>query len=659
MTLKLDCGIIRIIKLGTLGEVYYISKIWEDIKMKRILVSILLILTLVASSFSAVSAAGDRDINWIKSEFSDPAHTVKFNITLEAKGSTGSYASTISSLANNTVSAKATVDMTGIKGKLATASTLATDAAWTEFAGKKITGTFSLKVDLGDKLSVTAPLAAPTVEYLDADGNISADGGLFTIGTPSIADNEITVVLTLKPDLTVGEFYTTCPSKIAITQTGITYTSGTTTVDASIASAETKVVEADNTTEFATVMFDAETVNSVTIKQYIGGGGGSTTVKPSEPETVVNPDGSITTSQTDKNGTTTSTTTNTDGSSTVVEKKKDGSVTVTEKDAAGKVTETSNTVVEKDGSSTTVVENANGSTSTTKTDSTGSSETKVEVSKEAAESSKVELPMPSVQVSPEAEKAPVVDVKLPETVTAEAPVKVVIPVEEPTTGTVAVLVKEDGTTEVVRTSVVTEDGVSLSLNGSATIQIVDNSKGFVDIDGHWGIDSINYTTAREIFNGTSETTFEPETGMTRGMFVQVIHNIEDNPAHTFDGSFHDVEDHHWYEEAVHWAAEEEIVKGYASGHFGPEDVITREQLAAMLWRYANHLGFDTSVGEDTNILSYKDADKISEYAIPAVQWACGAGLMKGTSVDMLTPAGTATRAQVATMLHRFCTLVFN
>lgn len=633
--------------------------------MKRILISILLVLTLVASSLCTVSAAGDRDINWIKGAFSDLNHKVKFNITLEAKSESGSYAGTISSLANSPVSVKATVDMTSIKSKLEVANTLATEGAWTEFAGKKINGSFVLKVNLGDKLSVTEPLVDATVEYLNAAGNISPDGGLFTLGTPAVAGNVVTVTLTLKPDLTVGAFYASCPAKIAITQTGINYTSGATTITGSVETPVTKVVNA-NSTDFAAVGFDDAVVSTATINQYTGpggstgggGGGGTTTPKPPVSEPVVNPDGSTTTTVTDKNGTTTSTTTATDGSTTVVETKKDGSVNITEKDASGKVTETSKTTIEKDGSSTTVVENANGSTSTTKTDSTGSSETKVEVSKEAAEDSKVELPMPDVKVTPEAEKATVVDVKLPETVTEEAPVKVVIPVEEPTTGTVAVLVKEDGTTEVVRTSVVTEDGVSLSLDGSATIQIVDNSKGFVDIDGHWGTDSINYTTAREIFNGTSATTFEPETGMTRGMFVQVIHNVENNPSHTFDGRFHDVEDHHWYEEAVHWAAEEGVVTGYTSGQFGPNDVITREQLATMLWRYANYLGFDTNL-ENADLSAYKDAKDISEYAVTAVEWACSTGLMKGTGVDMLTPAGTATRAQVATMLHRFCVLLFN
>ena len=103
-----------------------------------------------------------------------------------------------------------------------------------------------------------------------------------------------------------------------------------------------------------------------------------------------------------------------------------------------------------------------------------------------------------------------------------------------------------------------------------------------------------------------------------------------------------------------WAAENGIVGGYGGGLFGPEDNITREQLAAILYRYAQVKGYDVSVGEDTNILGYTDALKISEYAIPAMKWACGAGVIMGVTESALLPQGSATRAQVATMLMRFC-----
>ena len=108
-------------------------------------------------------------------------------------------------------------------------------------------------------------------------------------------------------------------------------------------------------------------------------------------------------------------------------------------------------------------------------------------------------------------------------------------------------------------------------------------------------------------------------------------------------------------EAVRWATSEGVVTGYGNGLFGTNDPITREQLDTMLWRYAQTEGYDVSVGEDTNILSYADAFTVSEYAVSALQWACGAGIISGTGDgSTLTPQGEATRAQAATVLMRFC-----
>lgn len=102
-----------------------------------------------------------------------------------------------------------------------------------------------------------------------------------------------------------------------------------------------------------------------------------------------------------------------------------------------------------------------------------------------------------------------------------------------------------------------------------------------------------------------------------------------------------------------WGAENSIILGYDNGNYGPADPITREQLAAILWRYAKYKGYDVSVGEDSNILSYPDYPQISPYAIPALQWACGAGIMEGKGGGCLDPGGHATRAEAVTMLERF------
>ena len=117
-------------------------------------------------------------------------------------------------------------------------------------------------------------------------------------------------------------------------------------------------------------------------------------------------------------------------------------------------------------------------------------------------------------------------------------------------------------------------------------------------------------------------------------------------------NFTDVAEDTWCSEAIRWAAAEGIVNGYGVA-FGPNDRITRQQFAAILWRYANYKDFDVSVGEDTNILSYYDAFDVAEYAIPAMQWACGEGLIQGNN-GYLMPRGNATRVHAAAILQRFC-----
>ena len=116
--------------------------------------------------------------------------------------------------------------------------------------------------------------------------------------------------------------------------------------------------------------------------------------------------------------------------------------------------------------------------------------------------------------------------------------------------------------------------------------------------------------------------------------------------------FDDVDNDTWYTEAVRWAASKKIVEGYGDGNFGVNDAITREQLVTILYRYAQYKGYDVSVGENTNILSYDDSFSISEYAYPALQWACGAGIISGDDGSLL-PQNNATRSQVAVILQRF------
>lgn len=177
---------------------------------------------------------------------------------------------------------------------------------------------------------------------------------------------------------------------------------------------------------------------------------------------------------------------------------------------------------------------------------------------------------------------------------------------------------------------------------------------FNDVSANdWFASAVDYVTGKGMMNGTANNTFSPKANTTRGMVVTVLYRLENQPS-TSAASFTDVASGAYYANAVAWANANGIVSGYGSGKFGPNDKVTREQLAAILYRYAQYKKYDVSVGEDTNILSYDDAQSISTYAIPAIQWACGAGVVTGKSGSKLDPKGNATRAEVAAMLMRFC-----
>ena len=117
-------------------------------------------------------------------------------------------------------------------------------------------------------------------------------------------------------------------------------------------------------------------------------------------------------------------------------------------------------------------------------------------------------------------------------------------------------------------------------------------------------------------------------------------------------NFSDVEPDRWYTEAIRWANSAGVVLGYGNGKFGTNDPITREQMAAMLYRYAQNKGYDVSMGDNINLHAYTDSDQLSHWAVPAMQWACGAGIIAGTSKTTLSPQGSATRAQAAVMFMR-------
>ncbi|MDY3711551.1 MAG: S-layer homology domain-containing protein [Agathobaculum sp.] len=349
-----------------------------------------------------------------------------------------------------------------------------------------------------------------------------------------------------------------------------------------------------------------------------GTGGGTTTTTDTTQQ---NADGSTTTIKTDAaTGTVTETTKYADGSTVTMETKKDGSTTETRETAMGVA---GTTVTDKNGAVTEV--SAKVSTAAVQAaEQTGRPVTlpvQAEAARQGGQAAAVKVDAPTGNVAVE------------------------IPTKNLTVGTVAVLVSADGTETLVKKSAVSENGVVLTLNGAATVKLVDNSRQFDDVPAaSWANNAVTFVAAREIFSGTSETSFAPEQPMTRGMLAKVLHNLENNPTAGVAGGFADVAAGAWYADAVDWAVGRNIVSGYGDGSFGAEDSITREQLAVMLWRYAG------SPASAHTLDGFRDTNQISEYAQQALAWANENGIMSGKGEGILDPQGTATRAQVAQML---------
>ena len=170
----------------------------------------------------------------------------------------------------------------------------------------------------------------------------------------------------------------------------------------------------------------------------------------------------------------------------------------------------------------------------------------------------------------------------------------------------------------------------------------------------WFYEGVKFANQHALFNGTAPDAFSPEAAMTRGMLVTVLWRLDGKTRAAKSGSFVDVPAKEYYAEAVAWAAENGIVNGTDATHFAPNDEVTREQIAAILYRYADKKGIDTSKRADLSV--YPDANRVSSYAKEALAWANAAELIRGTSEngrDYLAPQASATRAQVATILARY------
>ena len=337
-----------------------------------------------------------------------------------------------------------------------------------------------------------------------------------------------------------------------------------------------------------------------------GGGGGSSSTTPTKPETATKPD-----------GTKVETVTKPDGTTVKTETKKDGSVSKTE--------------TKKDGSSVTENKAADGSTGTVKTDRNGQTTAETTLSGKAVEDAKksgeaVKAPV-EVEATRNSNTAPTVKVELPK---GAGETKVEIPVSNVKSGTVAVLVHADGTEEIVKNSIPTETGIRLTVDGSATVKIIDNSKGFIDTRNHWAEDEIDFVSARGLVNGMSATIYAPNNSTTRAQLWTILARQAD--ANLNGGST-------WYEKAQNWAK----TKGVSDGA-NPNDTITRAQMVTMLWRAKGQPAAGSTA-------SFTDVPADAYYA-SAVSWAVEHGITTGVGNGKFNPNGTCTRAQIAAFLMR-------
>lgn len=368
-----------------------------------------------------------------------------------------------------------------------------------------------------------------------------------------------------------------------------------------------------------------------------------------EGVTEENPDGSFTTISFGEDDSSYKLTEYPDGSMKMVHTKPDGTVTTTELTADGTRTET---IENKDGSRQITARDKTGISHTTISDKYGY--TTVQISLPASiinsavkSGAVISLPIPEIPCTDDRSDAPVITF----TLSTKTPVRVSIPVNSPTAGTVAITVAKNGQESIVKTCTTGYDSVEVTLNGSTAIKVADLSKRFADVDRrHWYKDAVDFATSRGLFNGVTPFEFDANGHMSRAMLVQVLHNLEGNPHHGYDGYYgyakhlSDVEGK-WYEASAVWAIANGHIGGYEDGTFRGELDITREQLAVILYRYAGYPSANHYV--NTSLTDYLDYQNISPYAYEAMYWALCSGVLYTAGGDKLSPQQPVTRAEVA------------
>ncbi len=233
-----------------------------------------------------------------------------------------------------------------------------------------------------------------------------------------------------------------------------------------------------------------------------------------------------------------------------------------------------------------------------------------------------------------------------------APLVAAFPVEE---GTVALLLS-DGGEKVIPYSLVENGLIYVRLNGNSPLRIDLRQDFFDDLSGHWAEESADFMGARELFMGTASRTFSPEKPMTRAMLTTVLYRLDGAPE-TGPAPFPDVADDKWYTSGIAWAADQNIVFGLEDNRFHPDRAISRQELMMMLLNYTRSAGIDISTEEGPALSSYPDSSDADEWAVPALQWACGAGILRGDENGALNPTGLVTRGEAAAIIRQLITCV--
>lgn len=201
------------------------------------------------------------------------------------------------------------------------------------------------------------------------------------------------------------------------------------------------------------------------------------------------------------------------------------------------------------------------------------------------------------------------------------------------------------------------ESVVVYVTGACDIQFVENKKTFNDVGEQWYKESVAFVSARGIMNGVGENTFAPDELLSRAMLAQILYNFDSDSISGISSEFKDIPFGIWFDDAVNWASAVGLVNGFGDNTFRPYDDITREQLVTILYRYFNFKGYKAAAGNDLS--AFSDEDKVSDWALDAVEWAVGNGLISGVSQTVLAPDAAASRAEAATIFMRFCILILN